>query len=272
VPFLDCPADRYWPTALVETEDGGYLVIGAAVSGDRPKAWVCRLDPEGRVLSERVFADVPSSGFQAVCRLPGRGFLAAGARNVGSELTGWTVLLDEQGDTLLSTTSRLSAHESVQPSPDGGWVVAGLTWVPEEEGGFEGYLAGVDADGHEVWSRVLGGPGLDEFRSVSPTADGGYILAGSTANPAASGGTVSNRFELTMGTNYTSGWLLKTDAEGREVWSRRFGDPASDDNLLCACETSDGGYLVLHRAVDWKTLTVRFRLIKTDPRGRAAGP
>ncbi|MCL6580833.1 MAG: hypothetical protein K6U08_04355 [Firmicutes bacterium] len=135
VPFLDCPADRYYPTGLVETDDGGYVVVGAAVSGDRPKhAWVCRLDPEGRVLSERVFADVPSSGFQAVCRLPGRGFLAAGARDVGRELTGWTVLLDEKGDTLLSTTSRLSAHQSVQPSPDGGWVVAGLTG-PRRGGG-----------------------------------------------------------------------------------------------------------------------------------------
>ncbi|MEW6033145.1 MAG: hypothetical protein AB1645_09785 [Bacillota bacterium] len=278
VPFLDCPADRYWPTALAETEDGGYLVVGTTVSGDWPKqrpehAWVCRLDPEGRRLWERLFTDVPSSGFVAVSSLPGRGYLAAGAYDIGSDrLTGWTVLLDEQGDTLLSTTSRLSAHRSVQPSPDGGWVVARLTWVPEEEGGFEGYLAGVDADGHEAWSRVLGGPGLDEFRSVSPTADGGYILAGSTANPAATGRSRSSRFGLSMGTNYTAGWLLKTDAEGREVWSRRFGDPASTNDLLCAYETSDGGYLVLHKVTDWATLTVRFRLIKTDPRGRVAGP
>ena len=37
-------------------------------------------------------------------------------------------------------------------------------------------------------------------------------------------------------------WLIKTDAEGEERWSRTLGG-SEDDVFSCVCQTQDGGYI-----------------------------
>ena len=79
-----------------------------------------------------------------------------------------------------------------------------------------------------VWSETFGGADDDYAWSVQQTSDGGYILAGETYSNGSGG---------------SDAWLIKTDSEGREVWSETFGG-ADWDYAYSVQLTSDGGYIL----------------------------
>jgi hypothetical protein len=106
-------------------------------------------------------------------------------------------------------------------------VIAGYT-TSHGAGSKDVYLVKLDADGSEVWSKTFGGSSVDVGRSVQETSDGGYIIAGYTES-----------FDVEIHDVY----LIKTDAEGNEVWSKTFGDFGPEMGRS-VWETSDGGYVV----------------------------
>lgn len=103
-------------------------------------------------------------------------------------------------------------------------VLAGA--VPAAEGkGANGYLLVLDpVSGNRVAERTIGHGGDDQFRSVAPTWDGGYLLAGFTSSFGAGG---------------REGWLVKTDEAGTVEWEYYFGTGGADA-FFCV-ETADDG-------------------------------
>src|ERR1700741_4587691 len=83
-----------------------------------------------------------------------------------------------------------------------------------------------NAQPDSLWNRTYGGTHVDAAYSVQKTSDGGYVLAGYTMS--FSGGTPDF-------------WLVKTNANGDSLWSRRYGGRGSDI-CLAVQQTSDGGY------------------------------
>ncbi|MGI4885616.1 MAG: T9SS type A sorting domain-containing protein [Janthinobacterium lividum] len=83
---------------------------------------------------------------------------------------------------------------------------------------------------------TYGGTGFDGAAGGVPTADGGFLLGGSTYSGAS--GEVSG-----PGAGAGDYWLLKTDARGRKLWDKRYGGPG-DDRLTKLVAAGDGGYLL----------------------------
>lgn len=108
-------------------------------------------------------------------------------------------------------------------------------------------LVKTGSEGAEQWLRTYGGAGNDEIRGVQQTSDGGYVLAGFTSSYGAGG---------------RDAWLVKTDAEGRGVWSKTFGGEG-DDAAYCIVQTKDGGHVLAGEGQAW--------LIKTDKWGNVQG-
>jgi hypothetical protein len=116
--------------------------------------------------------------------------------------------------------------------------------------GFDIYLLRTDADGNEIWSNTYGGVGLDDVRSVRQTDDGGYIAVGYTMS-------FGNLFLV---------YVVKTDAEGTEVWSRTFGGPGQDMGYGVR-QTADGGYAVIATTNSFGAGLFDVYLIRTDANG-----
>lgn len=77
----------------------------------------------------------------------------------------------------------------------------------------------------EQWSKTFGGTKDDKASFVRQTLDGGYILAG---------------FTESYGAGYEDAWLIKTDANGNQQWSKTFGGKVLD-RAYSVQQTSDGG-------------------------------
>ena len=80
-----------------------------------------------------------------------------------------------------------------------------------------------------LWTRTLGGSGADVAKSVCPTSDGGYVVAGQWNSRA---------------------YIVKTDSAGNPQWSRTFGNTTG---CATAIIETDDGHLA---AAGWRRLGV----------------
>ena len=113
---------------------------------------------------------------------------------------------------------------SMVAARDGGYVIAGAR--KPDSGSNDGYVVKIDEQGSVVWESILGGDKGDFFATIAQSADGGYVLAGTTwsFSDTTSGGDV---------------YLVKTDGEGRLVWEQAIDD-AYRDRGEAVIETTDG--------------------------------
>jgi hypothetical protein len=137
---------------------------------------------------------------------------------------------------------------SVQKTTDGGYIIAGET-ESFGAGGYDVYLIKTTANGDTLWTKTFGGISDDYVNSVQQTADGGYIIAGTTESFGAGG------------YNF---YLIKTDANGDTLWTKTF-DGISDDYGNHVQQTSDGGYVIAGTTGNYPTTD--FFLIKTTANG-----
>ncbi|OGN91911.1 MAG: hypothetical protein A2Z75_06570 [Chloroflexi bacterium RBG_13_50_10] len=101
------------------------------------------------------------------------------------------------------------------------------------------------------WSKTFGGEDYDQGRSIRQTTDGGYILCGITMSNGAGSEDV---------------WLIKTDAEGNELWEKTFGGKEIDIGVSVQ-QTTDGGYIVCGSTMSYRADGEDILLIKTDADG-----
>lgn len=83
-------------------------------------------------------------------------------------------------------------------------------------------------------TTAVEGASAQEGVDVQQTADGGYIVLGN-----------SNAFSTVPNPNNHDLYLIKTDAEGNEVWSNTYGTTDRDERAVALRKFSDGSLLLL---------------------------
>ena len=76
----------------------------------------------------------------------------------------------------------LTKHCRVQELTDGGYIVTGCT-QSFGANNTDVLLIRLDSAGETIWIKTLGGDGNDAGNSVLETADGGFVLVGTTDSP-----------------------------------------------------------------------------------------
>ncbi|RYY43906.1 MAG: hypothetical protein EOO06_19015 [Chitinophagaceae bacterium] len=151
--------------------------------------------------------------------------------------------LNIEWQRLLGGTNYDQAY-TLTTTADGGCMVAGNTFSPSGGiftgapgfGGQDALLVKLTATGAIQWYKVMGGTASDQFTAAQQTADGGYIVTGSTFS--------SNSGTLTgVNTNGSEdGWIAKLDAAGTLLWQKLMGG-SGQEKLACVQQTADGGYV-----------------------------
>jgi hypothetical protein len=169
----------------------------------------------------------------SVIELEDGGFLVAGYDyNKSDDISEWDALvmrISPDGQELWRRSTDRSGSEYawvVREAQDGQYVVVG-TW--EGEGGStDGYMQSIDIYGNENWLRTYGGEKNEILWAAEPTPDGGFILVGQTDSEGAGG------------LDY---YIVRTDADGYELWSKAYGTPVTDRAFGIGL-SPDGGALI----------------------------
>ncbi len=125
---------------------------------------------------------------------------------------------------------------------DGGLALAGDTHTADLPGGQKNagwtdfWLVRTDAGGKLLWSQNYGGSGYEFAHAIAALADGGFALAGSTSSAEFLGGQKG----------VTEAWLVRTNADGNELWSHTFGGTGWDSANAMAT-LADGGMALAGR-------------------------
>ncbi|MBK8565398.1 MAG: hypothetical protein IPN76_19140 [Saprospiraceae bacterium] len=163
------------------------------------------------------------------------------------------------------------------PTPDGGYVAAGHTGNGPDL--HDVFMVKLDAFGNEQWRRTYGGPEHDIIDDFKQTSDGGYLLSAEPAlypalrvsifassRPTTSAtsfgtkhtGTAAIDFSRSAIETSDGGYaivgrsdngtdvgilLIKTDANGNEIWSNTYGG-IGDDEAWGIAETIDNQLII----------------------------
>lgn len=130
-----------------------------------------------------------------------------------------------------------------QPTADYGFILAGSSLsnktgnkTDDNRGDLDYWIWKMNEKGDLDWQKSIGGNGFDLLQSIKNTKDGGFILAGTSSSSIS-----FQKKEDCKG--ITDFWVIKLDASGAEQWQRTIGGSGQDE-LLCAFQTKDGGYML----------------------------
>lgn len=128
-------------------------------------------------------------------------------------------------------------------TPDYGFILAGSS-VSGKNGNKEDLNKGdldywvwkMDEHGNLDWQKSFGGTKVDLLQSIALTADGGFILGGTSASDKGSDKTEACKGQEDF-------WVIKLNAKGQELWQRTIGGSGME-KLLSIAPTRDGGYIL----------------------------
>jgi hypothetical protein len=241
-----------YASAIVNTRDGGYAVVGSTGSNDgdvsglkfKPgasfNAWVVKLTSSGTVAWQKVLGGSGGEEANAIQQTRDGGFVIAGwtdsfdddVKNHNDQfLDSWIVKLDSLGKIQWQYCygDNNGDHESfsVTECADGGFAAAG--WIQQcidsGKGGPIGPLHGeiikLTSTGKLVWHKFIS------------TADYGFALTGTA--------------ELSYGHASDDVWILKLDSTGVIEWTKAYGGSQSDIgcSIIEASNEAGNGYAVV---------------------------
>jgi hypothetical protein len=316
---INTVGDTLWTRAFGDTmEDGGNSVVQAADSGyvvagytgsygaGGQDVWLIKTDAAGNVAWARTCGGTGGDVANAIAPTADGGYIVTGytwSYGAGSADV-YLIKLNAAGDTVWTRAYGGTTDDegySVQPTADGGYIVAGVTHS-FGSGSADVYLIKTNVSGGTLWTKTYGGTNNDEGYSVEQTADSGYIITGYTSSFGAGnqdvyliktnaagdtlwtrtfggnlrdwgnavrqigGGYIITGVTRSFGAGAQDLYLIKTNSSGDTLWTRTYGGAANDAGNSVH-ETNDGGWVIAGSTSSFGAGNADVYLIKTDASG-----
>jgi hypothetical protein len=209
-------------SSIQQTNDGGYIIGGSSISN--------------------ISGDKTENNIDTVC-------------NPECTTDYWVVKTDAAGNIQWQNTTGGNDYDNfccIQQTADGGYIIGGSSSSSISGDKTENYIGltayddywiiKTDATGNIQWQNVIGGDFTDVLSSIQQTADGGYILGGSS-NSDISGDKTENSWYNLGGLPSSDYWIVKIDSIGNIQWQNTIGG-WDDDGVSSIDQTVDGGYIL----------------------------
>lgn len=232
---------------VLQTSDGGYIVGGYQNGTEGRVSYLLRTDADGETLAgwPKTYANNSRDGIYDLCEATeGDGFVF-----VGSSVSQRFLMakVDRDGTLLWEKTFQgpgvgWDVAFSIDPSPDGGYIIAG-----HDGGGSENvWVARTDALGNlkAGWPKAYGeGVPL----SVKNTPDGGVVIAGNAPDDQGDVDAI----------------LIRAGASGVQSWKKTF--TGARNNWLDSVDiTADGGIIAVGTTQSYSSVYDQAQLYLTN--------
>ena len=220
--------------AVVELTGGGYVIIGGTNSFGfgNTDMYLINVDVNGSVIWTKTYGGSGYDYGYDVKETSDGGFILAGyTHSFGAgEADVYLVKTNNVGDIewtkVIGGTAEDIAWSVVEMSA-GGYALTG-TSKSFGDGEEDIYFVQTDASGTPIVSKTFGGTSEDYGTSITEVSDGGFAIAGYSRSYA-------NQAEDIC--------LIKTDANGDEVWTQIYGG-SFNDRAWAVKESSDNGFII----------------------------
>ncbi len=253
-------------TNIQQRADGGYVFVGYTESNDgdvsgyhgNSDMWIVALDEDGEIERQKCLGGSATEFAYSVQPTADKGYIVAGftgssdgdVEKMAGIVDIWVVKLDAECNIAWEKTLGGSSGEyaeSVLQTKDGGYIVAGYTDSKDgdilvndvDESGNHGvrdaWVVKLKADGSMDWQNCLGGSSDDSVFDIQPTADGGYMISGTSSS---TDGDVSGNH------GFVDAWVVKLQEDGKLEWQKCIG---SDGYDCCygGSVTKENGYIMV---------------------------
>jgi hypothetical protein len=150
-----------------------------------------------------------------------------------SNFDAWILKVNSSGEVIWQKILGGGGFEEIKAitsTSDGGYIAVGST-KSFGAGDYDLWILKLNSSGNLVWQKTYGGPNADfanQYDSVTPTSDGGFVIAATT---------------FSYGNSYGDLWVLKIDGSGNVAWQKTFGGGGTDGYGSIA-PSADGGYVI----------------------------
>ncbi len=216
------------------TQDDGYAFTGGTTSSGAGGAdlFVIKTDVNGVIQWAKTYGGTNTDQGSSIKQTSDGGYIIGGyTKSFGAgQEDAWLIKTDSNGDTLWTKTYGGIGYDgvaSVEQTSDGGYIL--LNSTESFNAAFADiYLVKTNVNGDTLWTKVFRGTLNDYPICIKQTADGGYILTGTSSS---------------FGLGSDDAFLMKTDATGNFVWAKAYGN-TSNQSANCLGILPGGGYIL----------------------------
>ena len=243
-----------WGDCMVQTNDGGYALVGRTSASGHQVGWLIKTDSLGNEQWNKTYSTTTAAPLSWVIQTDDGGYALSGFEGPWPEETDFLLVkTDSYGNMEWNKTyggANLDESGALVQTSDGGYAIAGST-RSFGAGDWDLWLVKTDPSGGMEWNKTYGGTGGDGANSIIQTSDGGYALSGDTAS---------------FGAGSFDFWLVRTDENGNAMWNKTYGG-TGNDYALCMVPTIHGGYAIAGYTNSFGAGGYDFWLVCTDSDG-----
>ncbi len=254
---------------ILQTSDGGYLLIGSTNSFDiddginAPSTYkglydilAIKLDASGNRIWQHCYGGAGNDYGEAVVPSGDGGFIIAGYTSSNNthdipatygNQDAFLLKINSNGDTTWAKAKVYGGTQNdifydIKQLPSGGYIAAGASQSSDhhltgsgQHGNYDMWVSMFNSNGDISSSKCYGGTNEELASSIAINPNGGYVVAGYTKS---NDGTVSGHHNIT---NYDT-WLISIDASLNLTWQQCYGGTANDQAY--SIKYADSGYIV----------------------------
>lgn len=216
---------------LIQTSDGGALIAGYFSQDNNIDDFsLIKFDNTGEFQWKKLVNGIKNkpSRVTAVIETKDGGYFLAGRFFDTNSSDHFPVFFKLDSNGVVQWNQTLGEGDQVESVIEtvDGYAFAG--WTDSYEAIDDDYwLMKMDTNGQAEWNQTFGGRTDDLVSSLIQTADGGFLLAGTSYDTE----------------EYTSKiWIVKTDKKGNEEWNQTYAGLGYDSILI---DTSDNSYTLI---------------------------
>jgi len=233
---------------IINTSDGGFMVIGSSKSNDgliqnkmdlESDIILMKFDSDKSIEWVKNYGGSRDDRGQSVVEVSGIGYALLGysmsndgdaSRNEGFH-DNWVILIDSTGNIIWEKSYGFSGHDhayNIIKTKDGNLFFNGFLDVTAsrglgstekveksiKHGVGEFWCHKIDLDGNILWRKYFGGTNNDRSYDSIETADGDFIIVGSSESSDNDISSPKGSYDI---------WVIKLSSNGDFLWERSYG-------------------------------------------------